>query len=116
SPAADDRRHAPAALEHGGMSGCTSQLNNTTPIVATFLQGIGTGFVFVSRNLTAVATLPGYLCSDDTALTNLLRNIGSAPNDFLFVFYVRIPALVVIWLMKRPVLSPSALPQAGVME
>lgn len=92
------------------MSGWTSQINNTTQIVATFLQGIGTGFAFVPMNLTAFATLPGYLCSDDTALANLLRSIGSAPNDFLFIFFVRIPALVVIWLMKRPVLSPSALP------
>lgn len=98
------------------MSGWTLQLNNTTLIVATFLQGIGTGFVFVPMNLTAVATLPGYLCSDDTALANLLRSIGSAQSDFLFIFYLAIPALVVIWLMKRPVLAPSALPQAGVME
>ena len=98
------------------VSGWAPQINNTTLIVATFLQGIGAGFVFVPVNLTAFATLAGYLCSDDTALTNLLRNIGNAPNDFLFMFYVRIPALVVIWLMKRPVRSPSALPQARVME
>jgi hypothetical protein len=99
-----------------GMSGWASQIGNTTLSVATFLQGIGAGFVFVPMNLTAFATLAGYLCSDDTTLTNLPRNIGNAPNDFLFIFYVGIPALVVIWLMKRPVLSPSALPQAGVVE
>ena len=163
------------------MSGWTPQINTNTLIAVTFVQGFGMGFVFVPMNLTAFATLPGYLRTDGSALTNLVRNIGSAvgvsvttsvlssaaqtmhsqlssfatpfnralgvnapgmmmnpqmpfglanlnglieiraqtiafSNDFLFMFYVGIPALGAIWLMKRPQFSPIAAPQAELLE
>jgi len=151
-------------------------------IFVTFLQGVGMGFVFVPMNLTAFATLPGQFRTDGTAMTNLMRNIGSAigvsvttavmggsvqiahallaghaspfnrafsqngpsmmmnpqipfglanfnglveyraeviafQNDFLFMFYASLPALLVIWLMKRPQFAPGApKPEVEVME
>jgi DHA2 family multidrug resistance protein len=38
-------------------------------------------------------------------------------NDFLFMFYVSLPSILVIWLMKRPSFQ-GAMPQAAaeVME
>lgn len=163
------------------MSAWTPQINTNTLIAVTFIQGIGMGFVFVPMNLTAFATLPGYLRTDGSALTNLTRNIGSAvgvsvttavltssaqtmhsqlsgfaspfnralginapaimmnpqmpfglanlnglieiraqtiafSNDFLFMFYVGIPALGAIWLMKRPQFAPVSTQQAEVLE
>ncbi|HTP78030.1 MAG TPA: DHA2 family efflux MFS transporter permease subunit [Rhizomicrobium sp.] len=163
------------------MSGWTPAIDPTTLVTVTFFQGVGMGFVFVPMNLTAFATLPGYLRTDGSALTNLMRNIGSAvgvsittavltasaqtmhaqlsgyasnfnralginapamlmnpqmpfglanfngliefraqaiafSNDFLFMFYVGIPALGAIWLMKRPQLAQAATPKLEVME
>jgi DHA2 family multidrug resistance protein len=163
------------------MSGWTPQINTTTLIIVTFLQGFGMGFVFVPMNLTAFATLPGNLRTDGTALTNLVRNIGSAigvtvttavltssaqvmhsqlasyaspfnralginasgmmmnpqlpfglanlngmielraqtiafSNDFLFMFYLGIPALGIIWLMKKPNLAPLPATPVEVLE
>lgn len=163
------------------MSAWTPQIDTNRLVVVTFFQGIGMGFVFVPMNLTAFATLPGYLRTDGSALTNLVRNIGSAvgvsvttsvlsssaqtmhsqlagyaspfnralgvnlpgimmnpkvpfglanlnrlieyraqtiafSNDFLFMFYIGLPALGTIWLMKRPQFSSIAAPQAEVLE
>jgi MFS transporter, DHA2 family, multidrug resistance protein len=60
------------------MSGWTPQIDTTTLIVVTFLQGVGMGFVFVPLNLTAFATLAPNYRTDGSALMNLTRNIGSA--------------------------------------
>ncbi len=60
------------------MSGWTPQIDTTTMIVVTFIQGIGMGFMFVPMNLTAFATLSNVYRTDGAALTNLMRNIGSA--------------------------------------
>jgi DHA2 family multidrug resistance protein len=164
------------------MSGWTPQISDNWLIFVTFIQGIGMGFVFVPMNLTAFATLPGQFRTDGTAMTNLMRNIGSAigvsvttavmggsvqiahallaghaspfnralgqnapsmmmnpqipfglqhlnglieyraeviafQNDFLFMFYASLPALLVIWLMKRPQFVPGApKPEVEVME
>ena len=164
------------------MSGWTPQIGNAWLITVTFIQGIGMGFVFVPMNLTAFATLPGQFRTDGTAMTNLMRNIGSAigvsvttavlggsaqiahalltgyatpfnralgvngpsmmmnpqipfglqnlngmieyraeviafQNDFLFMFYLSLPALAVVWLMKRPTFAVGAPPpEAEVME
>jgi DHA2 family multidrug resistance protein len=164
------------------MSGWTPQINTTWLIVVTFIQGIGMGFVFVPMNLTAFATLPGQFRTDGTAMTNLMRNIGSAigvsvttamlaasaqiahalltsyatpfnralgvngpsmmmnpqipfglqnlnglieyraqvvafQNDFLFMFYLSLPALIVVWLMRRPQFMPGVpKPEVEVME
>lgn len=60
------------------MSGWTPQINTTTLVVVTFLQGVGMGFIFVPLNLTAFATLAPHYRTDGSALMNLTRNIGSA--------------------------------------
>ena len=60
------------------MAGWTPQLDDWTLIWVTFIQGVGMGFVFVPMNLTAFATLAPQFRTDGTALTNLMRNIGSA--------------------------------------
>jgi DHA2 family multidrug resistance protein len=44
----------------------------------TFVQGLGMGLIFVPMNMVAFATLPPQLRTDGAALTNLMRNIGSA--------------------------------------
>ncbi|MEI9886753.1 MAG: DHA2 family efflux MFS transporter permease subunit [Rhizomicrobium sp.] len=164
------------------MSGWTPQVNTNWLIFLTFIQGIGMGFVFVPMNLTAFATLPGFFRTDGTALSNLVRNIGSAigvsvttavlggsvqmahsalighatafnralsqnapsmmmspqipfglqrlnglieyraeviafQNDFLFMFFLSLPAFLVVWFMKRPEFATGApAPQAEVME
>ncbi len=160
------------------MSGWTPQIDNGTLVWVTFIQGIGMGFVFVPMNLTAFATLAPQLRTDGTALTNLMRNIGSAigvsvttsvlgssaqqahallskyatpfnrafgvngpsmmmnpqipfglanlnglieyraeviafQNDFLFMFYVSLPTLLIIWLMKRPSFQTGVPPPAA---
>ncbi|HWD27142.1 MAG TPA: DHA2 family efflux MFS transporter permease subunit [Rhizomicrobium sp.] len=164
------------------MSGWTPAISSSWLTIVTFIQGIGMGLVFVPMNLTAFATLPGQFRTDGTAMTNLMRNIGSAigvsvttaimggmvqishalmtgyatpfnralgqnaasmmmspqipfglqnlngmieyraqvfafQDDFLFMFYASLPALLVIWLMKRPVFAPNApKPEMEVME
>ncbi|HEY0107725.1 MAG TPA: DHA2 family efflux MFS transporter permease subunit [Rhizomicrobium sp.] len=164
------------------MAGWTPQIDNWTLISVTFAQGVGMGFVFVPMNLTAFATLAPQFRTDGTALTNLMRNIGSAigvsvttsvlggsaqiahallsqfaspfnralgvngpsmmmspqipfglanlngmidfrsqviafQNDFLFMFYVSLPTLLIIWLMKRPSFQSGVpRPAAEVME
>ncbi len=37
-------------------------------------------------------------------------------NDFLFMFYLGIPALGIIWLMKKPILAPLPATPAEVLE
>jgi len=37
-------------------------------------------------------------------------------NDFLFMFYISLPVLVVIWLMRRPSFAASAPPQIEAMD
>jgi len=37
-------------------------------------------------------------------------------NDFLFMFYVGIPALGAIWLMRRPQFLSIATPKAELLE
>jgi len=164
------------------MAGWTPQIDDWTLIGVTFIQGIGMGFVFVPMNLTAFATLAPRFRTDGTALTNLMRNVGSAigvsvttsvlgdsvqaahsllgqyaspfnralgvnapsmmmspqipfglanlnnmieyraqvigfQNDFLFMFYVSLPTILIIWLMKRPVFQQGApKPEMEIME
>ncbi|MEJ0025823.1 MAG: DHA2 family efflux MFS transporter permease subunit [Rhizomicrobium sp.] len=164
------------------MAGWTPQIDDWTLIWVTFIQGVGMGFVFVPMNLTAFATLAPQFRTDGTALTNLMRNVGSAigvsvttsvlggsvqvahsllsqyaspfnralgvngpslmmspqiplgltnlnnmiefraqvigfQNDFLFMFYVSLPTILIIWLMKRPTFQSGApQPAAEVME
>jgi DHA2 family multidrug resistance protein len=149
------------------MSTWTPQVSEMTLILVGFIQGFGMGFIFVPMNLMAFATLPGQFRTDGSALSNLVRNIGSAigvslstavlggsvqvmhsmlahaaspfnralgvngpammlnpqlpfgaralngmiemraevaayANDFLFMFYISLPAFFIIWLMRRP--------------
>ena len=44
----------------------------------TFLQGIGSGMMFVPMTLVTFATLPASLRTDASAFLNLVRNIGSS--------------------------------------
>ncbi len=60
------------------MSGWTPEIDPKTLIIVTFLQGIGMGFLFVPLNLMGFATLPQMYRTDGAAVTNLMRNIGSA--------------------------------------
>jgi DHA2 family multidrug resistance protein len=152
------------------MSTWTPQVDVTTLTVVSFIQGFGMGFIFVPMNLMAFATMPGQFRTDGSALSNLVRNFGSAigvslstsvlggsvqimhsnlahlaspfnralgvngpammmnpqlpfglktlngmieyraqvagfANDFLFMFYISLPALLIIWMMKRPNLA-----------
>jgi DHA2 family multidrug resistance protein len=60
------------------MSGWTPDIDPKTLIVVTLLQGVGMGFVFVPLNLMGFATLPPQYRTDGAAVSNLMRNIGSA--------------------------------------
>jgi MFS transporter, DHA2 family, multidrug resistance protein len=60
------------------MTGWTPAVTDGTVIVATMLQGVGLGFVFVPLQVIAFATLDPLLRTEGTALLSLLRNVGSA--------------------------------------
>lgn len=56
----------------------TPSVSVQTISVVTFFQGVGMGMVFVPMNLVAFATLSPQQRTNGAALTNLMRNIGSA--------------------------------------
>ena len=63
----------------------TWEMSTWTPAVSEwtiswvgFLQGFGTGFIFVPVNLVAFSTIAPLLRTDASAMMNLLRNIGAA--------------------------------------
>jgi MFS transporter, DHA2 family, multidrug resistance protein len=60
------------------MTGWTPAVTDGTVIIATMLQGVGLGFVFVPLQVIAFATLDPLLRTEGTALLSLLRNVGSA--------------------------------------
>jgi MFS transporter, DHA2 family, multidrug resistance protein len=56
-----------------------SLLMDARPIVwSGFIQGVGTGFVYIPLAAVAFATLDKQLRNEATAMFNLMRNIGSA--------------------------------------
>jgi DHA2 family multidrug resistance protein len=60
------------------MTGWTPDLNAHHLMFTTAMQGFGLGFIFIPLQVVAFATLPPELRTDGTALTSLVRNIGSA--------------------------------------
>jgi MFS transporter, DHA2 family, multidrug resistance protein len=60
------------------MVGFTDQTPSRTIVVASVLQGVGLGLVFVPLSTVAFASLPGHLRTDGTAILTLVRNVGSS--------------------------------------
>jgi DHA2 family multidrug resistance protein len=56
----------------------TPDVGVVTLSTETFVQGLGTGLVFVSMDMVAFATLSPQLRTDGAGLSNLMRNIGNA--------------------------------------
>ncbi len=46
--------------------------------LASFIQGLGLGFVFVPINMIAFSTLPAHFRTDGSTLMNLFRNLGGS--------------------------------------
>jgi DHA2 family multidrug resistance protein len=67
-----------AAFTLGQMVEFTDQTTAYTIVVASVLQGVGLGLVFVPLSTVAFATLPGHLRTDGTAILTLVRNLGSS--------------------------------------
>jgi DHA2 family multidrug resistance protein len=60
------------------MSGFTLNTDAQTIVVVSILQGVGLGLVFVPLTSVAFLTLPNHLRTSGTAITTLVRNIGSS--------------------------------------
>ncbi len=60
------------------MTGWTPEVDQWHLMLVTAVQGFGLGFIFIPLQVVAFATLPPTLRTDGTALTSLVRNIGSA--------------------------------------
>ena len=60
------------------MSGFTLNTTTNTIVVTGIFQGMGIGLVFVALSTVSFATLPGHLRTGGTAITTLVRNLGSA--------------------------------------
>ena len=60
------------------MSQWTPAVSEWTICWVGFVQGFGTGFIFVPVNLVAFSTISAQLRTDASAIMNLMRNIGAA--------------------------------------
>lgn len=60
------------------MTGFSLNVTQTTIVVTSIVQGVGLGLLFVPITSVAFATLPGHLRTGGTAITTLVRNIGSS--------------------------------------
>jgi MFS transporter, DHA2 family, multidrug resistance protein len=60
------------------MVGFTDQTSSRTIVVASIIQGVGLGLVFVPLSTVAFTTLPERLRTEGTAILTLVRNIGSS--------------------------------------
>jgi DHA2 family multidrug resistance protein len=60
------------------MSRWTPEVSSTWLGATTFLQGTGTGMMFVPMSVVGYTTLPAKYRTDSAALGNLVRNMGSA--------------------------------------
>jgi DHA2 family multidrug resistance protein len=67
-----------AAFTLGQMVDFTDQTSPYTIVVASVLQGVGLGLVFVPLSTVAFASLPGHLRTDGSAILTLVRNLGSS--------------------------------------
>ena len=68
------------------MTGFTPDVSEWTLIRTGILQGMGLGFMFVPLSTITLATLPGHLRTQGTALYSLVRNIGSSIGISLVIF------------------------------
>lgn len=60
------------------MSHMSLQMDENTVMISGFVQGLGTGMVFVPLSTMAFATLDARYRAEGTAMFTLIRNIGSA--------------------------------------
>jgi len=60
------------------MTGFSLDTMQTTIVVTSIIQGVGLGLLFVPITSVAFSTLPGHLRTGGTAITTLVRNIGSS--------------------------------------
>ncbi len=60
------------------MSRWTPEVSASWLMTTTLIQGLGTGMLFVPMNLVGYATLPAEYRTDAAAISNLMRNMGSA--------------------------------------
>jgi DHA2 family multidrug resistance protein len=60
------------------MTGFTLDTTQRTIIVVSIVQGVGLGLLFVPITNVAFSTLPNHLRTSGTAITTLVRNIGSS--------------------------------------
>lgn len=60
------------------MSGFSLGMDTSLIVRSGFLQGIGTGLIFVALTVTAFGTLPGRLRNEGVAMFTLIRSMGSA--------------------------------------
>ncbi|MCV0384307.1 MAG: DHA2 family efflux MFS transporter permease subunit [Erythrobacter sp.] len=67
-----------AAYSTWQMSGFSLQMDERLVITTGFVQGIGTGLIFVPLSTIAFATLDPRLRNEGAAMFTLIRNIGSA--------------------------------------
>jgi len=67
-----------AAVASEQMSHFSLQMDAMPVIWSGVIQGLGTGFAYVSLTVVAFATIAPELRNDGTALFNLMRNVGSS--------------------------------------
>jgi DHA2 family multidrug resistance protein len=60
------------------MSRFSLQMSSAEVITSGFIQGFGTGFVFMPMTMLAFATLPANLRADGAGLFTLIRNLGNS--------------------------------------
>jgi DHA2 family multidrug resistance protein len=60
------------------MSGFTTNTSTNMIVITGIVQGAGIGLVFVSLSTVTFTTLPVHLRTSGTAITTLVRNLGSA--------------------------------------
>jgi DHA2 family multidrug resistance protein len=60
------------------MTGFTLNTTTNMIVVTGIIQGVGIGLVFVALSTVSFTTLPGHLRTSGTAITTLVRNLGSA--------------------------------------
>ncbi len=60
------------------MTGFSLDTTQYTIVVTSIIQGVGLGLLFVPISAVAFLTLPGHMRNGATAITTLVRNIGSS--------------------------------------
>lgn len=60
------------------MIGFTTDTTPKTIVIISMIQGVGLGLLFVPLSAVAFSTLPNHLRTSGTAITTLVRNIGSS--------------------------------------